>query len=160
MHESVAVETRWQQVLDEFDRLRGFAGHFATITRVTAEIAGCGATKWANNLRTDPAVEGAHVWTPENWASAWKWSRQSGYLRNIDGRERIHACDELRSNFQNDLTNAYARLVEQRTWLKLRETLDQDRGLMVAFSNTWPRFAASAQAPVRAVRYSRTLVVP
>ena len=154
MHESVAVETRWQQVLDEFDRLRGFAGDFSTITRVTAEIAECGATNWAHNLRTDPAVEGAPAWTPENWASAWKWSRQCGYLRNIDGREHIHAVAEQRSNFQNDLANAYARLVEQRTWLKLRETLDQDRGLMAALQQYMAAIRGiGAGTGVRAVRF-------
>jgi type I site-specific restriction-modification system R (restriction) subunit len=37
-----------------------------------------------------------------------------------------------RTNLQSDLSAAYARLVEHLTWLKLRETLDQDRGLMAA----------------------------
>lgn len=132
MHESVAVESRWQEILNEFHRLRSFVGDFATITRVAAEIRNCGATNWAHNLRTDAAVDGAPVWTPDNWASAWRWSRQCGYLRNIDGRERNHALAEQRLNFQNDLANAYERLVEQRTWLKLRETIDRDRGLMSA----------------------------
>jgi hypothetical protein len=40
----------------------------------------------------------------------------------------MQALSAQRANLQNDLGNAYARLVEQLTWLKLRETLDQDQG--------------------------------
>jgi hypothetical protein len=44
-----------------------------------------------------------------------------------------------RTNLQSDLSAAYARLVEHLTWLKLRETLDQELKLVFGLLTKSPR---------------------
>lgn len=105
-------------------------------------------------MRSEPHIDGATDWTPPTWASAWKWSRQFGYLLGIDGRDRLQLLAKQRLDLQNDLSSAYARLVEQLTWLKLRETLDQDRGLMSALQQYMAAIRGiGGGTGVRAVRY-------
>jgi very-short-patch-repair endonuclease len=130
--EAHAIENGWQAVLDEIDRIRRLRPTFDTVKRVCARIAGAGARIWADKLRTEPAGEGAFNWTPSDWAAAWKWSRQFGYLRRIAGHERVTTLAKKRAELENRIGRTYEELVEQMTWLKLRETLDQDRGLMAA----------------------------
>ncbi|MDD5200921.1 MAG: AAA domain-containing protein [Terrimicrobiaceae bacterium] len=130
--ESLSVEKAWHSVLNEIERLCALTPAFATIREVCAEIESAGAPLWAARLRSEPHIDGATDWTPPNWASAWKWSRQFGYLLGIDGRDRLQLLAKQRLDLQNDLSSAYARLVEQLTWLKLRETLEKDAGLMAA----------------------------
>lgn len=153
-YERLSVEKSWQAVLDEIERLHALDSAFATIHEVCAKIGASGAVQWARHLATEPAVDGSFDWTPPGWASAWKWSRQFGYLRGIDGRERMQALAAQRLNLQNDLSAAYARLVEQLTWLKLRETLDQDRGLMAALQQYMAAIRGIGSGTgVRAVRF-------
>ena len=153
-HDSQTVEKRWQQILDEFGRLASLQDDLATIDRVSATIAACGGKEWSRQLRTQPVGKDSRDLTPENWAAAWKWTRQCGYLRSIDGRERMQALSAQRANLQNDLGNAYARLVEQLTWLKLRETLDQDRGLMAALQQYMAAIRGIGKGTgIRAVRF-------
>lgn len=153
-HDSLAVEHGWQTVLDEIARLHALQPRFATIREVCAAIGASGATQWAQHLATEPAVEGAFDWTPPDWAAAWKWSRQFGYLRGIEGRERVQTLATQRLNLQNDLSAGYTRLVEQLTWLKLRETLDQDRGLMPALQQYMAAIRGiGGGTGVRAVRF-------
>jgi len=153
-HERLAVEQGWQAVLDEIERLHALGPAFATVREVSTKIGASGAVQWARHLATEPALDASFDWTPLGWAGAWKWSRQFGYLRGIDGRERIQALAAQRLNRQNDLSAAYARLVEQLTWLKLRETLDQDRGLMSALQQYMAAIRGIGSGTgVRAVRF-------
>ena len=128
--ESLEVESEWREVIQEFNRIRALQSDFDTICKVTSEIESCGAPLWAKQLRDAPALESEQDLLPTDWAAAWKWRRQFGYLVSIDGRSRIQDLGKSRITLQSDLSNAYASLVEQLTWLKLKETLDKDRGLM------------------------------
>ena len=131
-YESLVVEKAWQDVSEEYERLRALLPAFSVVREVCKKIAGSGASMWAERLWCEPAVDSSFELAPPDWGAAWKWSRQFGYLRGIDGRERVQTLTEQRVNLQNDLSASYARLVEQLTWLKLREELDRDRGLMAA----------------------------
>ena len=55
---------------------------------------------------------------------------------------------------QNDLGKAYASMVEQLTWLKLKETLDKDRGLMSALQQYMAAIRGiGAGTGVRSIRH-------
>jgi very-short-patch-repair endonuclease len=126
------VEKAWQTILDQIEQLQGLRPHFAIIQEATNAIRAAGVPQWAKRLVSEPALADSFDWTPPDWAAAWKWSRQFGYLLGIDGRGRMQTLAAQRNDLGRDLSAAYAHLVEQLTWLKLRETLDQDRGLMSA----------------------------
>jgi len=153
-YERRAVEKGWQEVLEEIARLHALQPAFATIREVCAGIGASGAVEWAQRLSSEPAVDGAFDWAPSDWVAAWKWSRQFGYLRGIDGRAHVQTLAAHRLNLQNDLSAAYARLVEQLTWIKLREILDQDRGLMAALQQYMAAMRGIGSGTgVRAVRF-------
>ena len=153
--DGIKVEERWREILSELDRLRMLEPHMETIHRVTNLIEKSGAKTWAQNLRTlHPTPDNADELIPNSWAAAWKWSRQAGYLNAIDGREKVQAMSAKRLTEQHDLSNAYARLIELLTWLKLRKTLDQDRGLMSSLQQYMAAIRGiGAGTGVRAVRY-------
>lgn len=153
-YDTSTVESSWQAIADECERLCVLQGAFATIRAAADAIHSAGAVEWAKRLKSEPV--GNFDWTPLDWADAWKWSRQFGYLLNIDGRERIQSISAKRLDFQSDLSAAYVRLVEQLTWLKLRESLDQDRGLMSALQQYMAAIRGiGAGTGVRAVRYRK-----
>jgi very-short-patch-repair endonuclease len=150
------VEKAWQTVWDQIERLQGLQLNFATIQGTTEAIRVAGAPQWAKRLASEPARGDSFDWTPLNWAAAWKWSRQFGYLLSIDGRARMQTLAAQRNNLGHDLSAAYARLVEQLTWLKLRETLDQDRGLMSALQQYLAAIRSIGKGTgIRAERFRR-----
>lgn len=153
-HDSLTVEGQWQQIVNEFERLRALQPAFETIESVCQQIEDSGAVNWAKQLRETPAVAAQAEILPEDWAAAWKWRRQFGYLLSIDGRVRVQELAKSRGTLQGDLSNAYTGLVEQLTWLKLKETLDKDRGLMSALHQYMAAVRGiGAGTGVRAIRY-------
>jgi very-short-patch-repair endonuclease len=151
---SAEVENSWDGYLTEFDTIRRLSGAFVIIERVTGAIEANGAPKWAERLRIEPVVDSLEAAIPDDWASAWKWRRQYGHLLAIDGREAMHELSRRRLTLQNDLSNAYIELVEKLTWLKLKETLDQDRGLMSSLQQYMAAIRGiGAGTGVRAVRF-------
>ena len=127
-----SIEKSWSSILDSLSNLRELQSSLETIHRVTLAIEHNGAPIWAEKLRTAPASGGEDSVLPSDWASSWRWRRQFGHLLAIDGRQRMLEISKKRIVLQNDLGKAYASMVEQLTWLKLKETLDKDRGLMSA----------------------------
>jgi very-short-patch-repair endonuclease len=153
---SAEIERDWDIHLAEFDAIRRLTGPFGVIERVTGIIAANGAPKWAKRLHTEPVVDSLDAAILDDWASAWKWRRQHGHLLAIDGREAIHELSRRRLTLQNDLSNAYTELVEKLTWLKLKETLDQDRGLMSSLQQYMAAIRGiGAGTGIRAVRYRK-----
>lgn len=126
------IEKSWSLILDSLSRLQDLQPSLETIHRVTLSIEHNGAPIWAEQLRTVAAGGGGDSVLPSDWATSWRWRRQFGHLLAIDGRERMLEISKKRIVLQNDLGKAYSSLVEQLTWLKLKETLDKDRGLMSA----------------------------
>ena len=123
-----SIEKSWSSILDSLSNLRELQSSLETIHRVTLAIEHNGAPIWAEKLRTAPASGGEDSVLPSDWASSWRWRRQFGHLLAIDGRQRMLEISKKRIVLQNDLGKAYASMVEQLTWLKLKETLDKDRG--------------------------------
>lgn len=151
---SAEIERDWDVHLAEFDAIRRLTGPFGVIERVTGIIAANGAPKWAQRLRAEPVADSLDAAIPDDWASAWKWRRQHGHLLAIDGREAMHELSRRRLTLQNDLSNAYTELVERLTWLKLKETLDQDKGLMSSLQQYMAAIRGiGAGTGIRAVRF-------
>ncbi len=153
-HDSMTIEKDWQAVAKEFDRLRALQPAFQTIWTGSKSIEGNGAPKWAKQLREAPHAADQSDVLPDEWAAAWKWRRQFGHLLEIDGRVQMQELAKSRVTLQNDLSNAYTDLVERLTWLKLKETLDKDIGLMSALQGYMSAIRGiGAGTGVRAVRY-------
>lgn len=131
-YDGQSIEQSWSSILDSLSRLRELQPSLETIHRVTLAIEHNGAPIWAEQLQTIAVVGSKDSVFPSDWASSWRWRRQFGHLLAIDGRQRMLEISKNRITLQNDLGKAYASLVEQLTWLKLKETLDKDRGLMSA----------------------------
>jgi len=148
------IEQSWSLILDSLSRLRALQSSLETIHRVTLAIEHNGAPIWADKLRTVPAGGGVDSVLPSAWASSWRWRRQFGHLLAIDGRQRMLEISKKRIVLQNDLGKAYAEMVEQLTWLKLKETLDKDRGLMSALQQYMAAIRGiGAGTGVRAIRH-------
>ena len=154
VYDSLAIEKEWQEIASEFERLRALHTDFETIWAVSQLIESNGAPIWAKQLREMPEVANQISVLPDDWAAAWKWRRQFGHLLEIDGRVRMQELAKGRVTLQNDLSNAYTELVERLTWLKLKETLDKDRGLMSALQQYMAAIRGiGAGTGIRAVRY-------
>lgn len=148
------IEKKWDAHLMEFAAIRSLSGAYETIHRITAAVAANGAPEWAKRLRSEPVIDSMDASIPDEWANAWKWRRQHGHLLVIDGREAMHKLSRRRLTHQNDLSNAYTELVEKLTWLKLKETLDRDRGLMSSLQQYMAAIRGiGAGTGIRAIRY-------
>ncbi len=149
-----SIEQEWSSVLNSLSRLRELQPSFETVHRVTLAIEHNGAPVWAEQLRTLPTGIVQDSVLRADWFSSWKWRRQFGHLLAIDGRQRMLEISKKRIVLQNDLGKAYAQMVEQLTWLKLKETLDKDRGLMSSLLQYMAAIRGiGAGTGVRAVRH-------
>lgn len=150
------IEDLWQTLIDNLSSLHALKDYFSIIEKVCALVRSSGALQWAEKLSCEPAQEGSINWTPNDWENAWKWSRQFGFIRSIDNRQRMQDLSEQRIKLQNDLSKAYSGVIEKLTWIKLRETLDKDAGLMPAlqsYMNAIQRIGGGTG--VRAPRFRR-----
>lgn len=148
------VESQWGGIALGFSDLSRLRNSFDIIHRVTLALQQNGAPIWAEQLRTVPVVGGVDPIRQSSWRASWKWRRQHGHLLLIDGREKMMDLSKQRVTLQNDLGRSYADLVEQLTWLKLKETLDKDRGLMSALQQYMAAVRGiGAGTGVRAVRH-------
>jgi very-short-patch-repair endonuclease len=129
-----SIESQWELVAIRFVQLRSLQPSFEIIHRVCLGLEQNGAPLWAEQLRAQPALEHTDSVLRSDWRAAWRWRRQHGHLLLIDGRSQMMELSKQRLASQSDLGKAYADLVEQLTWLKLKETLDKDRGLMAALN--------------------------
>lgn len=149
-----SIEKSWSSILESLAHLRDLQPSLETIHSVALAIEHNGAPIWAEKLRNVPPAGGEDSVLPSDWASSWRWRRQFGHLLAIDGRQRMLEISKKRIVLQNDLGKAYASMVEQRTWLKLKETLDKDRGLMSALQQYMAAIRGiGAGTGVRSVRH-------
>lgn len=123
------IEDNWASLLQELSKLHSLTGCFATVVRVTGEIERCGASTWAELLRSQPASAEKDALIPENWKQSWRWSQQRGFLDSIDGRSQILTLTAGRRDAEIELRRAYEAVVEKRTWLRLVEQLRLDKAI-------------------------------
>ena len=85
-----------------------------------------GGAKWAQDLRTQASGDTDDPLLPGGWRESWEWSRISGYLRRIDGRDRIRELSRLRLEYEDDCRKTFGEVV------KLTTTSDSSGTLLIA----------------------------
>lgn len=107
--------------------LSGRIGHlhrlqpqFEVVARVSDKVSSSGASRWAAHMRSDPAL-GEDAWCPSDWRRRWRLRQLASWLdvsQSLDGFRTLHA---ERQKAEGDLSRAYTRLIEQRTWRELKK---------------------------------------
>jgi len=116
---------RWEALCRELTRMQNLRPHLAEVGRVADLIQESGGVKWAQQLRTQPAGDTDDPLAPGAWRESWQWARISGYLRRIDGRERIRELSRRRLEHEDDCRRTFGEVVKQRTYLGLKESLTE-----------------------------------
>lgn len=119
------VADRWEALCRELTRIQNLALHLAEVERVAALIQQSGAVSWAQQLRTQPARDADDPFTPGAWRESWEWARISGYLRRIDGRNRLRELSRLRLECEDDRRTTFGEVVKLRTYLGLKRNLTE-----------------------------------
>jgi very-short-patch-repair endonuclease len=126
---------RWETHCRELSRLHNLKPHLVEVTRIANLIQESGGMNWAGQLRTQPADTADDSLLPGGWSESWKWTRISGYLRRIDGRDRIRQLSRLRLEYEDDCRKTFSDVVKQRTYLGLRRNLtDRVQAALVMFT--------------------------
>lgn len=102
------------------EHLHRMRPHFDTINEVAAKVSTSGAPKWASQLCSAPAI-GEDIWCPSDWRRRWRLRQLASWL---DASQKLDAFQTLhndRQNAESDLSRAYTRLIEQRTWRELKK---------------------------------------
>ena len=97
------IGDRWEALCRELTRIHKLRPQLEQVERVADLIEESGGAKWAQQLRTQPAGDTDDPLLPGAWRESWQWSRISGYLRRIDGRDRIRELSRLRLECEDDL---------------------------------------------------------
>lgn len=148
------IRREWAEFLAELRRLEGIRSDLETVVRVTGQIEQAGAPRWAAALRTVIAGSEDGDLLPASWRQAWEWARGKGYVKAIDGRERLQRVATERLQAEDDLAKANLRLVELRTWLQLKASMTDKVGAALA-SYLDAILKLRKGTGIRAVRYRR-----
>ena len=150
-----AISEGWRRLHEQLGALAEIEQEMATVARVTEAMERSDAPRWAEALRTDPAIEEEDDrWTPANWRDAWEWRRQQSYLRKIDGRERIAELNEQRVAYEDEIRQTFHRVVENRTFLGLRQSITEEiESALAGFATAIRRIGKGTG--VRARRFRR-----
>lgn len=105
------------QRLKQLHKLKPF---FEQIAVRSKSIADSGAVHWAQCLREEPAL-GEDILCPGDWRQRWRLRRLSTWLDVSDQSGSLLGLLRERSRVEHDLSQAYTRTIEQRTWLALKE---------------------------------------
>ncbi|MBI4523878.1 MAG: hypothetical protein HY695_08720, partial [Deltaproteobacteria bacterium] len=130
------MSDRWEALCRELTRVHRLRPHLEQIGRVSELIEQSGGIKWAERLRTQPADDTDDQVLPAAWRESWQWSRVSGYLRGIDGRDRIRELSRLRLEYDDDCRKTFSEVVKLRTYLGLKRNLtDRVQAALVMFTH-------------------------
>ncbi len=128
------VADRWEALCRELTRIHNLTPDLAEVERVAALIQQSGGVSWAQQLRTQPACETDDPLTPGAWRESWQWARVSGYVRRIDGRDRLRELSRLRLEYEDDRRKTFGEVVKLRTYLGLKRNLtDRIQAALVMF---------------------------
>ena len=109
----------WDGLLGRIADLADHRRDLATIASVCAMLREAGAPAWARRLLTEAARDGFDPLIPVDWRLAWDWAAAEGYLRRIEGRDRLQALSSERIGLERDSARAFERLVRERTFYAL-----------------------------------------
>lgn len=116
------VEATWRSALGRLASIKARAGDFEIITRVADIISAEGAPAWASKLRSEPALDGDPVLTP-NWREAWDHAAADARLASMDAREKLGSLAREREDADKRCRKLFAELVRERTFYELNRRL-------------------------------------
>jgi very-short-patch-repair endonuclease len=114
-----SLENQLTAASARLQRLHSLKLHFATIDRVCGIVAASGAPQWAHQLRTVPAGANDPL-CPGDWRRRWRLRRLDSWLETSNQSVRLRSLQSERERAEADLSKAYVRLIEQRTWRALK----------------------------------------
>jgi very-short-patch-repair endonuclease len=130
------IGDQWEALCRELTRIHKLRPQLDQVARVSDLIESSGGFKWAQRLRSQPADDTDDPLLPGAWQESWQWSRISGYLRRIDGRDRIRELSRLRLECEDDCRKTFGEVVKLKTYLGLRRNLtDRVQAALVMFTH-------------------------
>jgi len=153
--DEIAMQAQWQSLLAEMGRLQSMQGSLQDVEQVTAQLDSCGAPRWAERLRTMPALNALDPHTPPDWQSAWAWRQAVTLLDQIDGHAHLRQMFQQRWELTQQLSRTYQDLVAQKTWLGVHHNSpDNIRQALQAYLTAVQ--AMGAGTGIRAIRHRKT----
>ncbi|MGP5009503.1 AAA domain-containing protein [Psychrobacter glacincola] len=120
------LQTDYQELLNELQRVNNLAIDLQTVTAVTQLIEDSGAPLWAKKLRYEPHNNSQDILQsdnllPDNWQQIWRIARLTSFIDSIDGRKELVELAKTRGNLEVNLTRLYQEAITKRAWLKVAE---------------------------------------
>jgi very-short-patch-repair endonuclease len=112
----------WGGLLHRLAQLRGLAGDFSTIKKVTGTIAAAGAPQWAKMLRVEAAAPDDPR-TSSAWRDAWDHAAADAQLTRIDARLRMSQLAAEREAAEKRCRQLFGEIVRERTFYQLDRRL-------------------------------------
>jgi very-short-patch-repair endonuclease len=92
---------------------------FEIVATVSEKVSSSGAVGWAARLRSAPAL-GEDIWCPSDWHRRWRLRQLASWLDATQQLDTFRTLHGERQKAEGDLSRAYTRLIEQRTWKELK----------------------------------------
>lgn len=131
MLSDAALQTTWENLLTELQRVDNLTTGLETVAAITEIIENNGAPLWAEQLRCQPCVESedkllsdtllSDNLLPDNWQQIWRLNRLMSFIDSTDGRRELVNLTKTRSRLESDLARLYQQAITKRAWLKVAE---------------------------------------
>ena len=115
------LQTDYQELLNELQRVNNLATDLQTIADVTQLIEDNGAPLWAKKLRYEPHNNSQDTLASDNWQQIWRIARLTSFIDSIDGRKELIELVKTRGNLEVNLARLYQEAITKRAWLKVAE---------------------------------------
>lgn len=126
MLSDAALQTTWENLLNELQRVNNLAKDLEVVTSITQVIEDNGAPFWAKQLRYEPCLNSQNEWLfdellPDNWQQIWRLNRLKSFIESIDGRKGLVDLTKTRTHLESELARLYQQAITKRAWLKVAE---------------------------------------
>ncbi|WP_010196164.1 AAA domain-containing protein [Psychrobacter sp. PAMC 21119] len=125
------LQTDYQELLNELQRVNNLATDLQTVADVTQLIEDNGAPLWAKKLRFELHNNSQDTLAsdnlqpddllPDNWQQIWRIGRLTSFIDSIDGRKELVQLAKTRGNLEVNLARLYQEAITKRAWLKVAE---------------------------------------
>jgi very-short-patch-repair endonuclease len=148
-----ALREAWHALMSELNRLNSLQPALREIQRVANLLAESGATKWANEVKTQP-FEANESLTASDWLEAWNWRAAKTFIEQIDGHQQLKQLFDERRFLEKTLSKTYQELIAEKTWLGVYNNSPDDiRQALQAYLIAIHSMGSGNG--IRAVRYRR-----
>jgi len=115
------LQTDYQELLSELQRVNNLATDLQIVADVTQLIEDNGAPLWAKKLRYEPCHNSQDTLASDNWQQIWRIGRLTSFIDSIDGRKELVQLAKTRGNLEVNLARLYQEAITKRAWLKVAE---------------------------------------